>query len=82
MVQKLTLSQACEGMIRYKTAIGRSRHTIADYRVSFKKLLVGCKNLIQNVFGEPIVVCPLSLSNKGLVEHHVIGHFRGIKRGF
>jgi hypothetical protein len=40
MVQKLTLSQACEGMIRYKMAIGRSRHTIADYRVSFKKLLL------------------------------------------
>ncbi len=40
MVQKLTLSQACKGMIRYKMAIGRSRHTIADYRISFKKLLL------------------------------------------
>jgi hypothetical protein len=40
MVQELTLSQACEGMIRYKMAIGRSEHTIADYRVSFKKLLL------------------------------------------
>jgi integrase/recombinase XerD len=40
MVQKLTLSQACEGMIRYKMATGRSRHTIADYRVSFKKLML------------------------------------------
>ena len=40
MVQKLTLSQACEGMIRCKMAVGRSRHTIADYRISFKKLLM------------------------------------------
>jgi len=40
MVHKLTLSQAYEGMIRYKMATGRSPHTIADYRISFKKLLL------------------------------------------
>jgi integrase/recombinase XerD len=40
MVQKLTLSQACEGMLRYKTASGKSKHTIAEYRVTFKKLLL------------------------------------------
>ena len=34
----LTLSQACEGMIHYKTAAGKSPHTISDYRNSFKKL--------------------------------------------
>jgi hypothetical protein len=34
----LTLSQACEGMLRYKAATGKSPHTIIDYRSSFKKL--------------------------------------------
>ncbi len=34
----ITLSQACEGMIRYKQASGKSDHTISDYRVTFKKL--------------------------------------------
>ena len=28
----LTLSQACTGFIYYKTAVGMSPHTIADYR--------------------------------------------------
>jgi site-specific recombinase XerD len=40
MVHKFTFSQACEGMIRYKMATGRSPHTITDYRISFKKLLL------------------------------------------
>jgi hypothetical protein len=34
----LKLSQACEGMLRYKAATGKSPHTIVDYRSSFKKL--------------------------------------------
>jgi hypothetical protein len=38
MVQSLTFSQACEGLIYYKTAIGLSPHTLIDYRVSFAKL--------------------------------------------
>jgi hypothetical protein len=37
---QIKLSQACEGMIRYKQATGKSDHTIADYRVTFKKLLL------------------------------------------
>jgi hypothetical protein len=36
--QTILFSQACEGMIRYKQAIGLSVHTISDYSVSFKKL--------------------------------------------
>jgi hypothetical protein len=36
--QKIKLSQACEGMIRYKQAAGKSDATIYDYRVTFKKL--------------------------------------------
>ena len=36
----ITLSQACEGMIRYKQASGKSDHTISDYRVTFKKLFI------------------------------------------
>ena len=36
--KSVTLSQACEGMIRYKQATGKSENTIADYRVTFKKL--------------------------------------------
>ncbi len=35
----ILLSQACEGMIRYKQASGKSENTIADYRVTFKKVL-------------------------------------------
>lgn len=34
----LTLSQACTGFIYYKTAVGMSPHTIADYRNTFNKL--------------------------------------------
>ena len=40
MVHKISLTQACDGLIRYKTATGKSPHTIADYRNSFKKLLL------------------------------------------
>ena len=40
MVHKIGLAQACDGLIRYKTATGKSPHTIADYRNSFKKLLL------------------------------------------
>ena len=40
MATKLTLSQACEGMIQYKVATGKSKYTIADYRSSFKKLFL------------------------------------------
>ena len=40
MASNLTLKQACEGMIHYKTAAGRSPHTILDYRNTFKKLLL------------------------------------------
>jgi site-specific recombinase XerD len=36
--KNITLSQACEGMIRYKQATGKSENTIADYSVTFKKL--------------------------------------------
>jgi hypothetical protein len=36
--KSITLSQACEGMIRYKKATGKSENTIADYSVTFKKL--------------------------------------------
>ncbi len=41
MVRKLDslkLPQACEGFIRYRTAIGKSTNTLADYRNSFLKL--------------------------------------------
>ena len=38
MATSLTFSQACEGLIYYKTAIGLSPHTLTDYRVSFAKL--------------------------------------------
>lgn len=37
---QIKLSQACEGMIRYKQATGKSDHTVADYRVTFKKLML------------------------------------------
>jgi hypothetical protein len=37
---QITLSKACEGMIRYKQATGKSDHTISDYRVTFKKLFL------------------------------------------
>ncbi|MCC7361066.1 MAG: tyrosine-type recombinase/integrase [Anaerolineales bacterium] len=38
MVTPLSLSRACESMIRYKVATGKSDQTVADYRNSFKKL--------------------------------------------
>ena len=40
MARQLALSLACEGLLRYKTASGRSSHTIEDYRACFKKLLL------------------------------------------
>jgi site-specific recombinase XerD len=39
-VKKLSLSQACEGLILFKTASGRSHHTIRNYRNAFKKLKI------------------------------------------
>jgi integrase/recombinase XerD len=39
-MKSITLSQACEGMIRYKQAAGKSDNTISDYRVTFKKLFI------------------------------------------
>jgi len=40
----IKLSQACEGMIRYKQATGKSDGTINDYRVTFKKLCLYFKD--------------------------------------
>ena len=40
MVHKITLTQACEGLIRAKTAAGLSPPTIADYKNTFKKLFL------------------------------------------
>ena len=38
MKKSITLSQACDGVIRYKSAVGMSPHTIRNYRNSFTKL--------------------------------------------
>ena len=38
MKMSITLSQACDGVIRYKSAVGMSPHTIRNYRNSFTKL--------------------------------------------
>ena len=40
MVHKITLAQACDGLIQTKTATGLSPHTIADYTNTFKKLFL------------------------------------------
>jgi integrase/recombinase XerD len=37
-VKQLSLAQACEGLIRAKTAAGHSPNTLRNYRVSFDKL--------------------------------------------
>jgi hypothetical protein len=42
--KNIMLSQACEGMIHYKQATGKSENTIADYRVTFKKLFLYLKH--------------------------------------
>ncbi len=42
--KNITLSQACEGMVHYKQATGKSENTIADYRVTFKKLFLYFKS--------------------------------------
>ncbi len=38
--KSVSLSQACEGMVRYKQATGKAENTISDYRVTFKKLFL------------------------------------------
>lgn len=40
MANQLKLSQAIEGLLFYKTATGKSPHTILDYRSGFDKLLL------------------------------------------
>jgi site-specific recombinase XerD len=35
----ITLSQACDGLVRYKSAVGLSPNTLHNYRYSFTKLL-------------------------------------------
>src|SRR5512139_2544269 len=39
MAPSITLSQACEGLIYYKNAVGKSPHTTLEYRANFRKLL-------------------------------------------
>ena len=39
-MKKLTVSQACDGLILFKTAAGLSPYTIRNYRNSFKKLML------------------------------------------
>ena len=34
----ITLSQACDGLVRYKSAVGMSPNTVRNYRVTFAKL--------------------------------------------
>jgi hypothetical protein len=38
MKESITLSQACDGLLRYKNAIGMSPNTIRNYRTTFGKL--------------------------------------------
>ena len=40
MAPQLTLTQAADGCILYKTATGKSRATITDYRNGYKKLII------------------------------------------
>ena len=40
MAQKITLAQACKGVVQYLTAVGLSPHTISDYKTTFKKLFL------------------------------------------
>jgi len=40
MVHKITLGQACDGLIRSRMAAGLSSHAIADYENTFKKLFL------------------------------------------
>jgi hypothetical protein len=35
----ITMSQACGGLVRYKSVVGLSPNTIHNYRYSFSKLL-------------------------------------------
>jgi site-specific recombinase XerD len=47
MAHQITLKQACEGLVQYKTAVGLSPHTISDYKNTFKKLFLFFDNKIQ-----------------------------------
>ncbi len=38
MKKNITLSQACDGVVRYKSATGLSPNTIRNYRTTFAKL--------------------------------------------
>ena len=38
MKKSITLSQACDGVVRYKSATGLSPNTIRNYRTTFAKL--------------------------------------------
>lgn len=37
MKKRITLSQACDGLVRPKIAAGRSEYTVCNYRTSFAK---------------------------------------------
>jgi site-specific recombinase XerD len=57
MGAKLTLSLALEGFLHYKAATGRSEHTLADYRNTFKKLQTYFPNnpLIASITREQLI---------------------------
>ena len=38
MKKSITLTQACDGLVRYKSATGLSPNTIRNYRTTFAKL--------------------------------------------
>ena len=38
MKKSITLTQACDGLVRYKSATGMSPNTIRNYRTTFAKL--------------------------------------------
>ena len=38
MKKSITLTQACDGLVRYKSAVGMSPNTLRNYRTTFAKL--------------------------------------------
>jgi len=40
MKKSITLSQACDGLVRFKNAAGMSPNTLRNYRTTFAKLQV------------------------------------------
>lgn len=70
MAINLTLSVALEGFLNYKTATGKSPHTLANYRSTSKSSRCSSR-IIRNLRPSPVLICSIHFSDLNLKVNSV-----------